>query len=492
MIMSKKAVLIITDGIGKTEQTEYNAFLSAKTPTYDKLFESTPNSVVDTSGLSVGLPEGQMGNSEVGHMTIGSGRILYQDLVKINLAIEDGSLKDNEAFAKVRKASNRVHVMGLLSDGGVHSHINHLKATASILAEEGKEVFLHLITDGRDVSPQSAKEYVNLLDDLHSNIKIATLGGRFYTMDRDNRWERVELGFKAIDSASPKTDLSPLAYIDASYAKDENDEFIVPTAFAGYEGIQEGDALLCINFRADRVREIITALGDETFDGFERSFKKIHIATMTEYDKSFNYDVLYKKRVPENTLADVVSAAGLNQLHTAETEKYAHVTFFFNGGVDEPVLNESRVLIPSPDVKTYDMKPEMSAAQVGDAVLTAMDEDYDLVVVNFANGDMVGHTGHFEAAITAVETVDHELGRILDKAKDKDYGVLITSDHGNCEEMRSVEGKILTNHTVGSVFCFVAAEGVTSVKDGGLNNIAPTVLKMMELDIPSEMDEPLI
>ncbi len=490
--MSKKAVLIITDGIGKTDQKEYNAFLSAKTPTYDKLFKETPNSVVDTSGLSVGLPEGQMGNSEVGHMTIGSGRILYQDLVKINLAIEDGSLKDNEAFVALRNASNRVHIMGLLSDGGVHSHINHLKATASIVAAEGKEVFLHLITDGRDVSPTSAKEYVNFLEDLDESIKIATIGGRFYTMDRDNRWERVELGFRAMDAATPKTDMNPLAYIDASYAKDETDEFIVPTAFDGYEGMQEGDAVLCVNFRADRVREIITALGDKNFNAFERTFKNLHIATMTEYDKSFTYDVLYKKRVPENTLADVVSAAGLNQLHTAETEKYAHVTFFFNGGVDEPVLNESRVLIPSPDVKTYDLKPEMSAAEVGDAVLTAMDEDYDLVVVNFANGDMVGHTGHFEAAITAVETVDRELGRIFEKAKDKGYGVLLTSDHGNCEEMRSPEGKVLTNHTVGSVFCFVEAEGVTSVKDGGLNNIAPTVLKMMDLEIPAEMDAPLI
>ncbi len=490
--MSKKAVLIITDGIGKTEQTEYNAFLSAKTPTYDKLFQSTPNSVVETSGLSVGLPEGQMGNSEVGHMTIGSGRILYQDLVKINLAIDNSSLQSNEAFVSLRQKSNRVHIIGLLSDGGVHSHINHLKAAASIVAAEGKEVFLHLITDGRDVSPSSAKMYVENLADLDENIKIATLGGRFYTMDRDNRWERVLLGFNAINSASPKTAMSPLEYIDASYAKDELDEFIIPTAFDGYTGIEEGDAILSINFRSDRVREIITALGDENFDGFKREFKKTHITTMTEYDKSFTYDVLYKKRVPENTLADVVSAAGLNQLHTAETEKYAHVTFFFNGGVDEPVLNESRVLIPSPNVKTYDMQPEMNAKEVGDAVLTAMDESYDLIVVNFANGDMVGHTGNFEAAMLAVEAVDSELGRILAKAQDTNYGVLITSDHGNCEEMRSSEGNVLTNHTTGSVFCFIQADGVNNISDGGLNNIAPTILKMMALEIPAEMDEALI
>jgi len=490
--MSKKAVLIITDGIGKTDQVEFNAFLHAKKPTYDALFAKTPHSTVETSGLSVGLPQGQMGNSEVGHMTIGSGRILYQDLVKINMAIEDDNFKDNEVFVSLRQKSKRIHIMGLLSDGGVHSHISHIKAAATIAANEGKEVFLHLITDGRDVSPTSAKKYLEALTDLDESIKIATIGGRFYTMDRDNRWERVVLGFNAIDTATPKTDMTPSEYIDASYAKDETDEFLLPTAFNGYDGLQEGDAILSINFRSDRVREIITALGDEKFDGFERTFKKMHIATMTEYDKSFTYDVLYKKAVPENTLADVVSHAGLNQLHTAETEKYAHVTFFMNGGVDEPVLNESRVLIPSPNVKTYDMQPEMNADQVGDAVLTAMDENYDLVIVNFANGDMVGHTGDYDASIIAVETVDREVGRILAKAKTQDYSVVLTSDHGNCEEMRCEAGNVLTNHTTGSVWCFVQAEGVTAVKDGGLNNIAPTVLKLMELEIPSEMDTPLI
>ncbi len=490
--MSKKAVLIITDGIGKTEQETYNAFLSANKPTYDKLFATTPYSVIDTSGLSVGLPAGQMGNSEVGHMTIGSGRILYQDLVKINMAIEEDTFKDNETFVKLRQSSNRIHIMGLLSDGGVHSHINHIKAAASIAASEGKEVFLHLITDGRDVSPTSAKSYLAQLEDLDASVKIATIGGRFYTMDRDNRWERVEAGYNAIASATPKTELDPQSYVDASYAKEETDEFILPTAFSGYEGMLDGDAVLSINFRSDRVREIVTALGDESFDGFARSYKKLHIATMTEYDKSFSYDVLYRKEVPKNTLAEVVSNAGLNQLHTAETEKYAHVTFFLNGGVDEPMLNESRVLIPSPQVKTYDMKPEMSAPEVGDAVLKAMEENYDLVIVNFANGDMVGHTGNYEAAIKAVETVDKQLGRILEEAEKSQYSVVVTSDHGNCEEMRSSDGKILTNHTTGSVWCFVQAKDVTAVKDGGLNNIAPTVLKLMELPIPQEMDAPLI
>jgi 2,3-bisphosphoglycerate-independent phosphoglycerate mutase len=311
-------------------------------------------------------------------------------------------------------------------------------------------------------------------------------------MDRDNRWERVEPGYRAMVDASPKTEFTALEYIEASYAKDETDEFIEPVAFSGYEGMQKGDALISVNFRSDRVREIITALGDKDFDGFQREFKALHIATMTEYNKSFDYPVMFPKDAPKNTLAEVISKAGLNQLHTAETEKYAHVTFFLNGGVDEPFLNETRVLIPSPKVKTYDEKPEMSAPQVGETVRKAMDEETDFIVVNFANGDMVGHTGNIEASIKAVEAVDRELGMIFDKAKENDYAVVLTSDHGNCEEMKDVDGNVLTNHTVGKVWCFVDAPGVDKVKTGGLNNIAPTVLTLMGLDIPEEMDESLI
>ncbi|MDH5464859.1 MAG: 2,3-bisphosphoglycerate-independent phosphoglycerate mutase [Thiovulaceae bacterium] len=491
--MSKKALLIITDGIGQSQQEEFNAFKAAKKPTYDKLFANTPYSIVDTSGLSVGLPKGQMGNSEVGHMTIGTGRVLYQDLVKISIAIEEKTFEKNEAFVNLLESSNRIHIMGLLSDGGVHSHINHLIEAAKLAANEGKKVFLHLITDGRDVSPTSAMKYLEQIEAIEDeNITIATLGGRFYTMDRDNRWERVILGYEALSLAQPQVALTPAEYVQASYDKQETDEFILPTAFHAYNGMQEGDAFLSINFRSDRVREIVTALGDKNFDGFDREFKKLHIATMTEYDKSFSYPVLFSKEVPKNSLAEVISKAGLSQMHTAETEKYAHVTFFLNGGVDEPVLNESRVLIPSPKVKTYDMQPEMSAPQVGDAVLKAMDEAYDFIVVNFANGDMVGHTGNFKAAVEAVETVDRELGRLFEKAEKEDYAVVLTSDHGNCEEMRTPEGDILTNHTVGSVWCFVQANGVSKVKKGGLNNIAPTVLKLMQLTIPSEMNEALV
>jgi len=491
--LTKKAVLVITDGIGYCSKTQYNAFYNATKPTYDKLFESTPHSLIDTYGLSVGLPEGQMGNSEVGHMSIGSGRVLYQDLVKISLALNENRFKDNAEFKNLLEKSNRLHLIGLMSDGGVHSHIDQFMGIADLAARENREVFLHLISDGRDVSPTSAKKYLEQVGKhTGQNIKIATISGRFYSMDRDNRWERVQKGYEAIVKAEPKTDMSPLKYIDASYAKGETDEFIEPAAFNGYEGMRDDDAVLTINFRSDRMRELVTALGDKTFNGFERDFKKLHIATITEYDRSFPYPVLFRKEVPRNTLSEVISKAGLRQLHTAETEKYAHVTFFFNGGIDEPYENETRILIPSPNVKTYDEKPQMSAPEVGEVVLKAMDDEYDFVVVNFANGDMVGHTGDFEAAKIAVNTVDTQLGKILAKAKEKDYAVVITSDHGNCEEMRDDEGHILTNHTVGKVWCFVEAEGVTKVQNGALNNIAPTVLKLMGLEIPSEMDHSLV
>ena len=491
--MSKKAILVITDGIGFSTKTEFNAFYNANKPTYDRLFSEVPHSLIDTFGLSVGLPEGQMGNSEVGHMTIGSGRVLYQDLVKISLALQEKTLESNAALQELFSQSERLHLIGLMSDGGVHSHIDHFMGIADIAAKNGKKVFLHLITDGRDVSPTSAQKYLEKVKEhLNENVTIATIAGRFYAMDRDNRWERVERAYDAIVNAQPKTDMSAEAYIGHSYAQGETDEFVAPTAFEGYDGMKDGDAVLTINFRSDRMREMVTALADESFSEFERKPITIHLATITEYDKSFNYPVLFRKDAPKNTLAEVIARNNLRQLHTAETEKYAHVTFFLNGGIDEPYENETRVLIPSPNVKTYDMKPEMSAHEVGDVVLKAMDDAYDFIVVNFANGDMVGHTGDFEAAKKAVEAVDFELGRILEKAKAEDYAFVLTSDHGNCEEMRDEDGNVLTNHTVGKVWCFVEAEGVERVDNGGLNNIAPTVLKLMDLEIPSEMDHSLV
>ncbi len=491
--MSKKAILVITDGIGYSAKTENNAFYNAQKPTYDKLFKETPHSLIDTFGLSVGLPEGQMGNSEVGHMSIGSGRVLYQDLVKISLALSENTLEANEELQSLLSKSDRLHLIGLMSDGGVHSHIDHFMGLAEIAARNGKKVFLHLITDGRDVSPTSAQKYLEQVEShLNENIEIATISGRFYSMDRDNRWERVQRGYDAIVNAEPKTKFNPAAYIGHSYSLGETDEFIEPTAFDGYAGMEDGDSVLTINFRSDRMREMVTAIASTEFDMFPRKVKSVNLATMTEYDKSFKYPVLFRKEAPVNTLAEVISKRGLRQLHTAETEKYAHVTFFLNGGIDEPYENETRVLIPSPDVKTYDEKPEMSAEAVGKAVLNAMDDAYDFIVVNFANGDMVGHTGNFEAAKIAVNAVDEQLGKIIQKARENDYAFILTSDHGNCEEMKDDNGNVLTNHTVGKVWCFVQADGVTKVDAGGLNNIAPTVLKLMDIDIPSEMDHSLV
>jgi len=491
--LTKKAILVITDGIGYSANTEYNAFYNAKKPTYDKLFKETPHSLIDTYGLSVGLPEGQMGNSEVGHMSIGSGRVLYQDLVKISLALSENRLEENEELKKIMDASDRLHLIGLMSDGGVHSHIDHFIGIAKIASKNGKKVFLHLITDGRDVSPTSAGKYIKHIENiLDENITIATISGRFYSMDRDNRWQRVKRGYDAIVDAEPKTDFEPAGYIGRSYSLGETDEFVEPTAFEDYDGVKDGDSILTINFRSDRMRELVTALGDKDFTEFAKRPINVNIATITEYDKSFNYPVLFKKDAPKNTLAEVISAKGLRQFHTAETEKYAHVTFFLNGGIDEPYENETRVLVPSPDVKTYDMKPEMSAKEVCDGVLKAMDDNYDFIVVNFANGDMVGHTGDFEAGKQAVTTVDEQLAKIIKSAKKNDYALVITSDHGNCEEMKDSHGNILTNHTVGKVWCFVIADGVTKVEEGGLNNIAPTILKLMNIEIPSEMDHSLI
>jgi len=491
--LSKKVILVITDGIGYSQKVEYNAFYNATKPTYDKLFANTPYSLIDTFGLSVGLPEGQMGNSEVGHMTIGSGRVLYQDLVKISLALSEHTLESNSELQTLMSKSERLHLIGLMSDGGVHSHIDHFMGIADIAAKNGKKVFLHLITDGRDVSPTSAQKYISKVEEhLSENVTIATISGRFYAMDRDNRWERIQHAYKAIVDAQPKTTFDADGYIGHSYSLDETDEFVQPVAFEGYDGMQDGDSVLTINFRSDRMREMVSALGAQDFNGFSRKELQLNIATITEYDKSFTYPVLFKKDAPKNTLAEVISNAGLRQMHTAETEKYAHVTFFLNGGIDEPYANETRVLIPSPNVKTYDMKPEMSCEAVGSAVLDAMDEAYDFIVVNFANGDMVGHTGDFEAAKKAVTAVDEQLGKIIQKAKEQEYALVLTSDHGNCEEMRDDDGNVLTNHTVGKVWCFVEAEGVTKVEAGGLNNIAPTVLTLMGLDIPDEMDHSLI
>ncbi|MBE0495980.1 MAG: 2,3-bisphosphoglycerate-independent phosphoglycerate mutase [Campylobacterales bacterium] len=488
---SHKTILVITDGIGHNENTDFNAFAAASKPTYDTLFETVPHALIRTSGLAVGLPEGQMGNSEVGHMTIGSGRILYQNLVKISMALEDGSLKKNPALVDLLNHCDTVHVVGLLSDGGVHSHLEHFLGVADLAISQGKKVWLHPITDGRDVSPSSGLGFVKALEATHQEA-IASLSGRFYAMDRDNRWERVEAAYRAMVGAQPQTSESPSHYMERMYAEGISDEFIEPTAFKGYEGMKEGDGVIFINFRNDRMRQLVRAMGVEAFHEFPRTFVSLRIATMTQYDGTFSFPVMFEASTPEHTLGQVIAKAGLSQFHTAETEKYAHVTFFLNGGVEEPEENETRVLIPSPKVTTYDLQPHMSASEVTQAVLNAMDLAYDFIVVNFANGDMVGHTGNFQAAIKAVEAVDAQLEKIVGKAKEKAYNLVLTSDHGNCEAMQDASGERLTNHTLFDVHCFVMAQGVDEVRTGGLSNIAPTILTLMNLPIPKEMDEALI
>lgn len=504
LLMSQKCVLVITDGIGYKPNSPYNAFANARKPTYDWLFANVPYSLIHTYGQSVGLPEGQMGNSEVGHMSIGSGRVLYQDLVRIQRAIDSKELEQNPLLQQFMQKTQAVHLLGLMSDGGVHSHLTHFVALAEIFAAHNKRVFLHLITDGRDVLPKSALGFLAEVEALCTRVEsvsIASVSGRYYAMDRDKRWERIQEAYNAIAHATPHTEQSPREYIESCYAKDITDEFIAPMCFGEFVkcgGFASEDGLLMSNFRSDRAREIITALGALEFSHFPRDKWFAHILTMCEYDESFTYPVLFTKQKPTNTLAEVLANAGKTQAHIAETEKYAHVTFFFNGGVEEPFVGESRVLIPSPKVATYDLQPQMSAPEVGEAVLKAMGESsddanaYDFIVVNFANGDMVGHTGNYEAALKAVEAVDYELGRIVEKAKRLNYALVLTSDHGNCEEMKSAQGEIKTNHTIGDVWCFVLANGVEKVESGALNNIAPSVLKIMGLTIPKEMDPPLI
>ena len=490
---NKKTILIITDGIGHNSSCNFNAFCNANKPTYDKLFKEVPYSLIQTYGEYVGLPDGQMGNSEVGHMSIGSGRVLYQDLVKINLAIKNDTLKENKVLQDTLNHANNLHIIGLLSDGGVHSHINHLIALAKIGKAKNKKVFLHLITDGRDVAPDSGYSYIKQIEEIcDEDISIATVGGRYYGMDRDNNWDRVQKAYDAIANGNNAITVSVEEFVQEQYAKDIYDEFLEPTSFHNYQGLENNDAIIFANFRSDRARELSFTFGSNDFHEFPTKDITLHLATMTQYDKNLPLPVLFPKETPKNVLSEVISRAGLTQLHTAETEKYAHVTFFFNGGVEEPFKNEQRVLIPSPKVATYDMQPQMSAPEVSLAVQQGMDEQKDFIVVNFANGDMVGHTGVYDAGIKAVEAVDKELGTIIDKAKECGYNVVLTSDHGNCEMMKDESGKTLTNHTVGDVYCFVIADGVTEVKTGALNNIAPTVLKLMDLEIPADMDEPLI
>ncbi|WP_199764701.1 2,3-bisphosphoglycerate-independent phosphoglycerate mutase [Helicobacter bizzozeronii] len=495
--MMQKTLLIITDGVGHSDTKEGNAFYHAKKPTYDWMLAHLPHSLLSTHGLSVGLPEGQMGNSEVGHMCIGAGRVLYQDLVKISKAFEEDCMEDNPAFRHVVENSHIVHVLGLMSDGGVHAHIDHLIGMALLLERVGKKVWLHLITDGRDVLPTSALEYLKLVSCIcNHNIAIATISGRFFAMDRDKRYERILAAYESIVHAQNKTMLSPPAYIESMYARNIYDEFIQPASFGHYKGMFDGEGVIFVNFRSDRARELTQALGGDLdmFKGLKEcgaGAPELVIATMTSYSTDFKHPVFFPKLEITDTLAQVVSQANLSQVHIAESEKYAHVSFFINGGIEEPFPNEERILIPSPKVPTYDLCPQMRAPEIAQAIISSMRAGKDLIIANFANGDMVGHTGNFEACIQAIEALDSALGQVLKVAQELGYAMLLTSDHGNCEQMYNTKEGVLTNHTTNPVYCFVMGQDAKQIKSGALNHVAASVLKLMGLPIPSVMDDPL-
>ena len=499
--MTRPVALFILDGWGCTEPGDGNAVSLARTPNFDRLAETGITTRLSASGKDVGLPDGQMGNSEVGHLNIGAGRIVFQSLVRISNAVEDGSLKTNPALKKAvahaLAGNGRLHLMGLLSDGGVHSHTAHLNGLLELAKEAGLEdVFVHAFLDGRDTPPQSAKGFIEKAEADMAAIgcgSIASVSGRFYAMDRDKRWDRTEKAYRLLTDGDGPSGSSALAVVDAAYGEALTDEFVLPTKIAGVEGeIGEGDAIIFFNFRPDRARQLTRAMVDRDFDGFPRTRFDSCFVCMTEYDSTIEgVAIAFPPVGIEDTLGEWVAKSGKNQLRIAETEKYAHVTFFFNGGVEAPNENEERVLIPSPKVATYDLKPSMSAVEVTDALCAELDKDrHDLVILNFANPDMVGHTGIIPAAIEAVETVDTCLGRAVDAVLAKGGCVFITADHGNAEDMIDVTtGNPKTAHTTNPVpGILVGATGSPRLRDGGrLADIAPTLLDLMGIAAPETM-----
>lgn len=497
---NRPTMLMILDGYGLNKETAGNAIAAADKPKLDEIFAKYPSTSLKACGLDVGLPEGQMGNSEVGHLNIGAGRIVYQDLTMITKAIEDGTFFENPAFLKaidhVRKNDSTLHLLGLLSDGGVHSHIDHLLALTDLAKRSGiARLCIHCFLDGRDVPPRCAKEYISKLTEHLEEIGLGRLGvisGRYYAMDRDKRWERVEKAYDAMTTGDGIHAASGSEAIEAAYKRDESDEFVLPTVVDGAIPVSDGDAMIMYNFRPDRAREITRAFVDENFDGFDRKKKPSNICyiCMTQYDAQMpNVTLAFPPETMENTLGEYISNQGLNQLRIAETEKYAHVTFFFNGGVEAPNRNEDRILIPSPKVATYDLQPEMSAYEVTDKVLEAIGTDkYDLIILNFANADMVGHTGVMDAAIKAIEALDKCVPKIVDAVLAKGGQILLTADHGNADVMTDKDGNVVTAHSLNDVPLMHIAEKPAALKDGGrLCDIAPTILKLMGLDIPEEM-----
>ena len=498
MSAPRPVVLCILDGWGLSEEREANAPLLAATPHFDGLMQTCPNATLITHGHDVGLPEGQMGNSEVGHLNIGAGRVIEMDLRRIDRAIETGtfgSLPGIIRFAdKVEAAGGTAHLLGVLSDGGVHSHIGHMIAAANVLTARGVPVAIHAFTDGRDVAPTSAKIYLEALRAaLPRGARIATVSGRYYAMDRDNRWDRVQLAYEALAHGRGYTAETAATGIDDAYAKGRTDEFIKPRVLGDYDGMKDGDGLLCLNFRADRAREILAAFADPEFDDFETGPRPAFSAVsgFTEYSRrhSAYMDCIFPDEQPENTLSAWLAKHGKRQFHTAETEKYPHVTFFLAGGRETPENGEARYMAASPKVATYDLQPEMSAGEVTDHLVEAIGEGYDFIVVNYANPDMVGHTGDLGAAIRACEAVDAGLGRVLAALDDAGGAIIVTADHGNCETMIDpVTGGPHTAHTTNPVPVIVkgAPEGST-LRHGRLADLAPTVLDLMGLPKPDEM-----
>ena len=494
----KPVVLCILDGwgIGPTEAD--NAPLLAATPTMDRLFDTCPHATLTTHGRAVGLPDGQMGNSEVGHTNIGAGRVVAMDLGMIDLAIEDGSFFEKPALAEfiatLTDSGGRAHVAGLASPGGVHSHQSHIVAAARALTEAGLEVLVHAITDGRDVAPESAHDHIARLEaELPKGARIVSVSGRYFAMDRDNRWDRVERAYRVMASADGPRARSAGDGIRESYAAADTDEFIQPFAVGDYAGMQPGDGLFFVNFRADRARELLAAIGDPDFDGFDRGPRPDLAARLGMVDYSRAHDAymttVFPKQEIVNTLAEWVARHGLRQFHIAETEKYPHVTFFLNGGKEPPVEGEDRYMAASPKVATYDLQPEMSAGEVTDHLVTAIGADYDLIVVNFANPDMVGHTGDLQAVMRACAAVDHGLGRAVQALERTGGAMIVTADHGNCETMRDPDtGGPHTAHTTNPVpVILLGGPDNAGLRDGILADLAPSLLHLMGLDLPPEM-----
>ncbi|MEL6280106.1 MAG: 2,3-bisphosphoglycerate-independent phosphoglycerate mutase [Pseudomonadota bacterium] len=495
----KPVVLCILDGWGLRAETEGNAVALAQTPNYDRLVAEAPMATLKCSGEDVGLPEGQMGNSEVGHMNLGAGRVVWMDLPKIDKAIDDRSLAERPALTahieRLKTSGGACHLMGLLSPGGVHSHQRHIAELARIVSTAGAPVRLHLFLDGRDTPPKSALEFLSEFEASIDGLRdtaIATISGRFYALDRDNRWERVRMAYQAVAKAVGGWASTPAQAIELAYETGETDEFVTPAAIDGYDGMQDGDGVLFANFRADRAREILSALGDPSFDGFERDqIAFADMCGMVEYSDRHNafMSAIFPQDTIEDTLGAWVSAQGKTQFRLAETEKYPHVTFFFNGGVEAPNPGEERHMPPSPKVKTYDLQPEMSAPEVTTSLTNAIRSGaYDLIIVNYANPDMVGHTGDIPAAVKAVEAVDQGLGEAIGAIESVGGAMLVTADHGNCEMMIDpTTGAPHTSHTTGEVPIFLVNRPETLRQGGRLADVAPTLLALMKLPQPPAM-----